>query len=113
MNKVLVIASLVASTAAQAEFLDGNKLLSKMNGEHTDRMVALGYIMGVADTQHGVSQCAPANATSGQMFDMVKQHLERTPATRNYSADIHVVYVLKNTWPCAEKKPGSNGRNNA
>lgn len=111
MNKVLVIASLVASTAAQAEFYDGNKLLSKMNGEHTDRMVALGYIMGVADTQHGVSQCAPSNSTAGQMFDMVKQHLERNPALRHYSADIQVQYVLKNAWPCAEKKSSSVGKN--
>ena len=90
--------------AAHAEFIDGNKLLSDMNGSHGHQMSALGYVMGVADTQQGVSVCAPPSVTSGQMRDMVFNYLTNTPAVRHFSGDSIVTHVLKSTWPCA--RPG-------
>lgn len=110
MNKILITLCLAAATSAHAEFKDGNKLLYQITGEHTDKMIALGYITGVSDTQHGVLHCAPPNVTAGQILDMVKIHLQNSPSTRHMSADLHVTYVLKEAWPCPEKK--SNGRNN-
>ena len=101
--RLAAIALLLCSTVAYAEFRDGNKLLSEMNGGHSDRMYAMGYIAGVADTLSGVTVCGPYSITLGQMHDMVKQYLEQYPADRHNSADRIINHVLKSAWPCAKK----------
>ena len=82
--RAFIFASLVTvTTLAQAEFKDGNKLLSELNHEvFYTRGVAMGYIMGVADAGAGGVHCAPPNVTAGQLQDMVKNYLENTPAER-------------------------------
>lgn len=79
----------------------GQELLNKLKD---DRLSAMGYIAGVADTQSGVTICIPAGrVTLGQMADMVKQTLERVPSERHLSADIFVQVALEQRWPCAKK----------
>jgi hypothetical protein len=91
-------------TAAQAEFVDGNKLLSNMKDSgYYNQGYALGYVVAIADMGVGFIHCAPYNATAGQMHDMVKNYLENLPAERSYSGDIIVNRVLKATWPCPKK----------
>lgn len=103
MKRLLIIASLICGSA-QAEFKDGNKLFSQMNQyASTDWFNAMGYITGVADTTYGVLHCAPANVTGGQLFDMVKSHMESYPGLRHFSADTIVTNVLKTSWPCPKK----------
>lgn len=100
MRKLITILALL-SCNAHAEFLDGNKLYERLTSSKlTDYASALGYIMGVADTMHDITHCAPANATSGQMGDMVKLFLEQQPSARTKSGDVIVNHVLKSTWPC-------------
>ena len=106
-----LIATLVMSTSlmAHAEFYTGNDLLNKINADNAiDRMVGLGYVMGVFDTVNGIDHCPPDNVTSGQIRDMVRNHLVASPSVRHLSADLQVRYVLKNAWPCAKKNSGSN-----
>lgn len=67
---------------------------------------AIGYIMGVADTGLGIVHCTPANATAGQLNDMMKNYLTNTPAHRHRSADVLVNHVLKSMWPCADRPSG-------
>lgn len=105
MKRLLPIA-LLACASAHAEFYNGNDLLQKMNGDFGDRMISLGYIMGVFDAARGVEHCPPDNITAGQVRDMVKLHLDATPSTRHFVADLQVRYVLKQAWPCANKKKG-------
>lgn len=94
----------VFSTAAQAEFQDGNKLLSNLkDSAYFSQGYAMGYIAGIADMGLGVVHCAPANVTAGQLNDMVKNYLENTPAERHLSGDILVNRVLKTVWPCAKR----------
>lgn len=90
---------------AHAEFKDGNKLLADMNSDawHT-RGVALGYVMGVVDTTYGVLHCAPENATSGQIRDMVQNYLNNKPVERTKPADVIIVNIVSAVWPC-ESKP--------
>lgn len=95
----------LAATTAQAEFLDGNALLDAMAVDSPSRNgVALGYVMGVFDTGHGVIHCAPANVTAGQARDVVRKFLEAMPQDRHNTADAITTYVLKAAWPCQEKK---------
>lgn len=109
MKRTLTMLSLLVPLLAQAEFKDGNKLLAQIKGDTIDYVHAVGYITGVADAVHGVAYCPPPTITAGQITDMVKQHLEQLPSMRHLSADQHVIFVLKRTWPCAE---GSSRRNN-
>lgn len=99
MKKLLLAAALMCG-AAHAEFYTGNDLLAKLNGDFGDKMVGMGYVMGVFDVARGVEHCPPDNITAGQVRDMVKNHLEATPSTRHFVADVQVRYVLKSAWPC-------------
>lgn len=106
--KKLIAGLMLVPCMAMAEFKTGNELLNNIKSDSiVENMVALGYIMGVADATRGSVHCGPAGVTAGQMRDMVKNHLEATPELRHYTADIIIGYVFKRAWPCATK---SNGR---
>ena len=106
MKKLILIAAL-AATAAHAEFKTGNDLLADLNDSSYFRQgIALGYIMGAHDTGTGVTHCAPATVTAGQVQDMVKRHLDAVPSARHLSADSHVTYVLSKAWPCPKRGSG-------
>ena len=106
--KKLLLATALMCGAAHAEFYTGNDLLSKQQSSSTvDNMVALGYVMGVFDATRGEAHCPPDNVTAGQVKDMVRNHLEATPSTRHYVADMQVRYVLNRAWPCAKKGSGT------
>jgi hypothetical protein len=101
MNK-LIIMLLLTPCIANAEFMDGNDLLSKMNNsEAIPKMVALGYVQGTADVFAGIKICMSKNVTAGQARDVVKQYLEFNPDKRHHSADSLVLNALAQVWPCA------------
>ena len=99
---VLVACSVAGG--AHAEFKDGNKLLSEMNGNAYQQMTALGYVVGVADTLDTMTICAPNSITAGQIHDMVKQFLVENPGVRHYSGDSIVNRVLSKAWPCVKSR---------
>jgi hypothetical protein len=105
MKKAIIIAALMCGTA-HAEFWDGNKLYSQMTGTKTEEIFALGYVMGVSDAYHGAIHCAPPTVSAGQMYDMVKQHLQVNPSTRHMIADSIVGHVLGKVWSCPKKGTG-------
>ena len=105
MKRLLLAVSATVCLSVQAGvFWDGNRLNSKMTGDISDKMQALGYIMGVADAVDTIHVCAPLNATAGQFNDMVKQYLDQYPAIRHLAADIIVTRALERIWPCEKKK---------
>lgn len=107
MKRAAVALWITLSFSAQAEFWDGNKLLERLNSTNlTNQGMALGYIMGVSDTMQGVNHCPPANATAGQLQDMVLNYLNNVPAQRHKTGDEIVLMVLRTAFPC----PGSNRR---
>ena len=95
-----VLALCFVAAGAHAEFKDGNKLLSEMNGSQFQQMSALGYVVGVADALDGVTVCSPNSVTAGQIHDMVKQFLENNPGLRHFTGDAIVNRVLSKAWPC-------------
>lgn len=93
---------------AHAEFYTGNDLWHRINGETlAERNAAIGYIMGVTDATLHALHCAPSDATSGQIRDMVRNYLVSVPQERHHTADSIVVRVLKATWPCPERRRGT------
>lgn len=105
MRAALLTLALLCGSA-RAEFIDGNKLLSDMNGGHGFQMSALGYVMGVADALQNVTVCMPPSVTSGQVADMVRNYLINVPRERHHSGDIIVGRVLREAWPCAARPQG-------
>ena len=102
-NLLLITALLCSSAYAQPSSIlySGQELYNRLNN---DRLSAMGYIAGVADSLSGITICIPpGQVTLGQMADMVKQSLERLPSERHLSADIFVQATLEKRWPCAKK----------
>ena len=103
---LILTALMCANTHAQPSSIlyTGQDLFTRFT---TDRVTALAYIAGVADSQSGVIICIPpGQVTLGQMGDMVRQSLERIPSERHLSADVYVQVTLSNRWPCNNKRGG-------
>ena len=108
MKRFLILAAccLALPSVAQPSSIlyTGQELLNRLSD---DRISALAYIAGVADSQSGITVCIPPRqVTLGQMADMVKQTLERVPSERHIAADIYVQATLSNRWPCNNKRGG-------
>jgi hypothetical protein len=109
MNRLILTLSLaLACVSARAEFVTGNELLTRMNGDATARAFALAYVAGVHDSMRGIAHCSPESVTLGQVHDMTRQLLDRLPSDRHMSADQFVVAALTQAWPC-EKPKSSRG----
>jgi len=101
--KILPTILLALSLSAHAEFVDGNKLYSWLNGDEMEQLVGKGYVAGVFDAFHGTGHCAPANVTLKQVDDMTKIFLRSDPANRHESASLLVLVMLDRYWPCPKK----------
>lgn len=99
---------LACCASAHAEYYSGNKLLSLMDGNHSEQMAALGYVMGASDAYQNNLHCAPNTVTAGQAHDMVKQYMIQNPALRNLSADLIVAATLSRVWPCQKRQKGTD-----
>lgn len=103
MKKLIIAAIAASSIAAHASFMDGNKLLSRLEEGGYAEGVAMGYVMGVADAGESAVHCPPGNVTAGQLRDMAKVYLRETPEIRAYGAEVIILNMLKRVWPCAKK----------
>ena len=104
--KKAIAGLLMVPCMASAEFVSGNMLLDYMTKSDTtfvDKSMALGYVMGVFDVGSHTNHCPPSHVTTGQVSDIVKQYLQRNPALRHKTADVLVMDVLKQTWPCVNR----------
>lgn len=108
--KKLLAGLLFVPVISHAAFKTGNDLWMDMTSKDYFGLAnSIGYITGVADTARGYLYCPPADGggiTAGQMQDMVKNYLQANPQIRNFNADLIVINVLKQAWPCANKTPG-------
>ena len=104
----ITLATMIAPMSAQAEFVDGNKLLSWLDSsDETDIAIGMGYVTGVFDALSGVMVCAPTNVTIRQVVDMTKRALRAVPEARNKSADQFVSTITSAQWPCKKKTSGN------
>lgn len=100
MNKWLVIL-LLATGPAQAEFYTGNDLLERIRSRDSiERLEALLYIAGAADAHRGAVSCPTPEVTLGQVYDLVKNYLERNPERRHQPGDWIVAAAMRPVFPC-------------
>ena len=105
--KHTILALALICGSAQAEFYTGNDLLQRIDSEsHGEKMLALGYVIGVFDVGQSVLHCAPPSVTAGQIRDMAAAYLRGFPAKRHKSAESLVNEVLAAAWPCPKKGVG-------
>ena len=106
MKHTILALALICGNA-QAEFYTGNDLLQRLDSEsHSDRMLAIGYVMGVADVGQLVFFCAPNGVTAGQLQDITAAYLRGFPTRRHKGAESLINEVLAATWPCPKKGIG-------
>lgn len=104
MKKLIAIALMIPAMA-YAEFRTGNQLLAEIQSDSVvERMASLGYVMGVTDAFRLINHCPPNNVTAGQLQDMVKNYLINNPQLRHHTGDAIVMMVLRQAWPCENKK---------
>lgn len=105
----LILASLLIAAAlpAHAEFMDGNTLLKRIDGDNAERVAAFSYISGVADGSDGVAWCPTTTISLKQIVDLTRNILTTVPEHRHRAADIYVRVALKRIAPCADKVKGN------
>jgi hypothetical protein len=102
--KYAVLLAAALSLPTQAGMIDGNYLLEQMqNNLAAARIFSTGYIAGVHDSNENVVFCSPREVTLGQLSSMVKNHLVANPSTRHLGADLIILGMLNDIWPCAKK----------
>lgn len=109
--KKLLIALLFVPALAHAEFWTGNKLYERLTStDMTDRIQAMGYVMGVYDVYVDVTFCPgdQRQITVGQVRDMATAWLASNPNQRNRSAEVLVNEAFKQAWPC-QNRSGRGG----
>jgi hypothetical protein len=106
-HKVFLVASFLVGVVSANQFWDGNKLLARMTGDYQDQSHALGYVLGVVDTDGKRKVCAPPNVTAGQLNDIVMHQLQTRPEVRHFPADVIVLGSLARVWPCERKGSSS------
>jgi hypothetical protein len=105
--KKLLVALLFVPAMAQAEFRTGNQLLAEIQStEVVERMLSLGYIMAIADNMRYINHCPPNTVTAGQLQDMVRIYLLNNPQTRHRTADVIIMEIMKQAWPCPRRGTG-------
>lgn len=102
MKKLFLTLAFLAGSA-QAQFWSGNDLHDRMNGTDVEKVAALGFIIGVHDSNKG-TVCVPAQATTGQIRDSFAQWMNANPEVRHFSAGSLVLYMLRERWPCRNKE---------
>lgn len=101
MSSLRAALLLVLALPAQAQFIDGNGLLERMNDPGSVKpMVALGFVLGVADSFRGTEICLPENVQARQLYDVVHQWLRANPDKRHLEGAAIVLVALNRTWPC-------------
>ena len=110
MKKLITAVTIaLSSVAAQAEFVDGNKLLSWLESSNeAENALGVGYVAGVFDGLSGSVICAPSNVTLRQVSDMTVRGLKAVPEARDKSADQFVSAIASSKWPCKKKTGTSN-----
>lgn len=103
MKIAAALLALVATTS-HAEFVSGNDL-ARWLGDEKLTSLGQGYIIGAADTLHGIVHCRPGNVTATQVVEIVKKNIQVFPERLHFSGDSIVTESLKQLWPCPDRKP--------
>ena len=106
LKALFLCAALASSTAAHAEFVNGDLLRAALaSDKEIAKQQATGYIVGVFDATRGNAHCAPTSVTVSELVAMTTQMLEEVGALRSHTADVLIGSMLKLRYPCEAGKP--------
>lgn len=102
--KKLLAGLLLVPMMAHASFMDGNKLLSRLESNtDLENTYAWGYVVGVYDS-YSSGICTGGGVTVKQISDVVHKYLKDNPAQRNLDASVLVLVALGTAFPCQPQK---------
>lgn len=105
MKHIIMSLALITSFGAQAQFVNGNKLLNDMDSSaQAQRSFSLGYITGVVDALDGDWFCIPSTVTVGQMNDIVRRYLVINANIRHLHGGALAGLALQEAFPCKKGK---------
>ena len=105
MKRLLIALTAALAFSAQAQFISGNTLHTRINSTEThDRIWAMGFITGVSDAYDGELFCVPNGVNVSQLVDITKDFIRRNPRDRHMVAAALVMLALVDVFPC--KKGG-------
>jgi hypothetical protein len=101
MKRLLIALTAALAFSAQAQFINGNMLLKKMNSDTwTEIGFAQGYVTGVADSYDGELFCIPERVNVGQLVDLAKSYIVNNPKDRHRHAGALVAIAFVEVFPC-------------
>jgi Ssp1 endopeptidase immunity protein Rap1a len=108
--------AVLVSPAARADFMDGNSLYESCKKSNDafcegyiagisdamlpDNIMVSKFVAGNVDIQNPAAGCLRPNITLRQIKDVVLQHLQKDPASRDLSAAPLVAFALGESFPC-------------
>jgi len=107
MRKWILLVALFLAQGVQAEWSDGNNLLTECQSSDVFyKGVCGGYIIGVVDmsdgkTWDGYSYCLP-DVSIGQLKKIVIKHLNDHPEKLHLSASSLINFALTSAFPCED-----------
>jgi hypothetical protein len=105
MKRLIIALTASLAFSAQAQYVNGNMLLQKMNSTSwTEVGFAQGYVTGVADSYDGELFCLPPQVNVGQLVDLAKSYIVRNVKDRHRHAGALVAIAFVDVFPC--KKGG-------
>lgn len=103
----VVAAALALSTCAvqpaHAQFMSGNALYARLQGNDAEKVAAAFYIAGVFDAYKGSTHCAPSTVNLQQLVDFSTSVLANNPALRDRPADNLIGFAFMQAWPCPKR----------
>lgn len=103
MKRIILAALLAASTAAQANWINGNQFLEYAGGSDYAQGFAIGFVTGVASAFTDTAFCVPDRVTTKQMLDISTRFIRNAPEARHESAELLVIAALIRAYPCSNK----------
>jgi hypothetical protein len=103
MNRtsLVLLMSFAYSTAAFADYFDGNDLKKLIDSERPQDIGMLrGYVAGVQDFNNGVLFCVNENVKLSQSAAIVQKYFSDNPQTWHLPAKQLVVNALQKVFPC-------------
>ena len=105
MKRLLIALTAALTFSAQAQYVDGNRLLKFIDSElWSEKGFAQGYIAGVADSYDEELFCIPPRVTLGQLHDLATSFIRRNAKERHRHAGALVAIAFVEAYPC--KKGG-------
>ena len=105
---IVALAICVSASSVGATFVSGNFLYQNCGKSalESEQALCTGYLSAIADAMEdgdmidGFRACVPSAANTGQLRDLLLQHLDTNQLYRHYNASTILARFFAETFPC-------------